>query len=434
MTSSRAATPVSGSVHIKLSFVKPPNPIPVLADLTFEEIYRELKKGGVAAPPTEGVGTTPSASVLQDDGGISSDDDEGDSELEQEHDLDTQSESDADEEYANAMEDLAPPLGGGLTLDICAGVGAPTPILMIQPSSPLIETPRATATFAGVLSAAVVPSPPSPAPLLGPSSLVSPVLKSPTPSPSASPGPSASSFAKTTTTITKKIFPIPAPIRRLSGLGGGSTSPSSPSGLQSHSEHVVAMDDSGQESSGTGTGTGAGGKRRLFRKSWGVPSAPGTPTGELADPMVLGVERSPAAKDPLTPNTPLTPATPSTATAKGKTKMPKIGKEKHRAYSLDMDAGNDILGIVMLEIKRAEDLPRLKNMTRTSFDMDPFAVISFGKKVFRTRVVRHSLNPTWDEKLLFHVRRYETRWEVRVRVSDWDKISSNDFVGEAGFE
>ncbi|KAG6838632.1 hypothetical protein C0991_010087, partial [Blastosporella zonata] len=105
--------------------------------------------------------------------------------------------------------------------------------------------------------------------------------------------------------------------------------------------------------------------------------------------MVLGVEHpltpSTAARGPLTPNTPLTPATLSTATAKGKTKMPKIGKEKHRAYSLDMDAGNNILGIVMLEIERAEDLPRLKNMTRTSFDMDPFAVISFGKKVFRVR-------------------------------------------------
>jgi phosphatidylserine decarboxylase len=27
---------------------------------------------------------------------------------------------------------------------------------------------------------------------------------------------------------------------------------------------------------------------------------------------------------------------------------------------------------------------------RFSFDMDPFVVISFGKKVFRTRVIRHS--------------------------------------------
>ena len=66
--------------------------------------------------------------------------------------------------------------------------------------------------------------------------------------------------------------------------------------------------------------------------------------------------------------------------------------------------------------------------------MDPFVVISFGKKVFRTRVIRHSLNPTWDEKLLFHVRRYETAFSVQLTVLDWDKLSSNDHVGDASFE
>lgn len=65
--------------------------------------------------------------------------------------------------------------------------------------------------------------------------------------------------------------------------------------------------------------------------------------------------------------------------------------------------------------------------------MDPFVVISFGKKVFRTRVIRHSLNPTWDEKLLFHVRRYETAFKVQLTVLDWDKLSSNDHVGDATF-
>lgn len=72
-------------------------------------------------------------------------------------------------------------------------------------------------------------------------------------------------------------------------------------------------------------------------------------------------------------------------------------------------------------------------MTRTGWDMDPFVVISFGKKVFRTRVIRHSLNPTWDEKLLFHVRRYETSFKVQLTVLDWDKLSSNDHVGDASF-
>jgi hypothetical protein len=39
--------------------------------------------------------------------------------------------------------------------------------------------------------------------------------------------------------------------------------------------------------------------------------------------------------------------------------------------------------------------------------MDPFVVVSFGKKIFRTRVIRHELNPKWDEKLLFHCKKYE---------------------------
>ena len=69
-------------------------------------------------------------------------------------------------------------------------------------------------------------------------------------------------------------------------------------------------------------------------------------------------------------------------------------------------------------------------MTRTGWDMDPFVVVSFSKKIFRTRVIRHSLNPTWDEKLLFHVRRYETTFSVHFAVLDWDKLSSNDHVGD----
>jgi phosphatidylserine decarboxylase len=36
--------------------------------------------------------------------------------------------------------------------------------------------------------------------------------------------------------------------------------------------------------------------------------------------------------------------------------------------------------------------------------MDPFVDISFGKKIFCTRIIRHSLNPIWDEKLHPHVR------------------------------
>jgi phosphatidylserine decarboxylase len=57
--------------------------------------------------------------------------------------------------------------------------------------------------------------------------------------------------------------------------------------------------------------------------------------------------------------------------------------------------------------------------------MDHFIVISFGKKLFHTRVIRHSLNPLWDEKLHFHLRACESAFKVQLTVLDWDKLSSN---------
>lgn len=63
--------------------------------------------------------------------------------------------------------------------------------------------------------------------------------------------------------------------------------------------------------------------------------------------------------------------------------------------------------------------------------MDPFVVVSFSKKVFRTRVIRHNLNPTWDEKLLFHVRRFEAEYKIQLTLLDWDKLSGNDHIADA---
>jgi phosphatidylserine decarboxylase len=43
----------------------------------------------------------------------------------------------------------------------------------------------------------------------------------------------------------------------------------------------------------------------------------------------------------------------------------------------------------------------------------------------------HLLNPVWDEKPLFHVRQYETAFQVQLTILDWDKLSSNDHIGDA---
>lgn len=130
-----------------------------------------------------------------------------------------------------------------------------------------------------------------------------------------------------------------------------------------------------------------------------------------------------------------TPSSTSSITpTAAKPKRPKLRgwSTKRSDYSLGQQ--QDVVGIVMLEIQGAEDLPKLRNITRTGWDMDPFCIIAFGRKIFRTRVIRHSLNPVWDEKLLFHVRRYETSFKLAFTVCDWDKLTSNDHVAESTLE
>ncbi|PWN47221.1 hypothetical protein IE53DRAFT_402784 [Violaceomyces palustris] len=105
--------------------------------------------------------------------------------------------------------------------------------------------------------------------------------------------------------------------------------------------------------------------------------------------------------------------------------------KRKQEFAFKAEMGMDIIGIVMMEVKGAKDLPKWKNMTHTSFDMDPFTIVSFGQKIFRTRVARHTLNPVWDEKLLFHVRRHESNFQAKFLIYDWDKISSHDYVGGA---
>ncbi|CEP17413.1 hypothetical protein [Parasitella parasitica] len=89
---------------------------------------------------------------------------------------------------------------------------------------------------------------------------------------------------------------------------------------------------------------------------------------------------------------------------------------------------SDVMGITFLEIESAKDLPPERNVTRTGFDMDPFVIVSYGTSTFRTRAIRHNLNPTWNEKLFFHVRNTQENYKIKFAVYDKDKFSGNDFV------
>lgn len=93
-------------------------------------------------------------------------------------------------------------------------------------------------------------------------------------------------------------------------------------------------------------------------------------------------------------------------------------------------SNRSVLGILFLEIVSCNDLPPLSNLTRTTFDMDPFVVVTFGKKTFRTSWKRHTLNPIFNERLAFEVLPHESNFNVQFAVLDKDHFSFHDEVAE----
>lgn len=128
-------------------------------------------------------------------------------------------------------------------------------------------------------------------------------------------------------------------------------------------------------------------------------------------------------------------------------KNKKKKKPSKKGGHYELCSGTDVVGVIFLEINSITDLPPERNsqlyftlfiknlkliepVTRTGFDMDPFVVASLGKKTYRTRHIRHSLNPVFDEKMVFQVLRHEKNYTLNFAVVDRDKLSANDFVAQ----
>jgi phosphatidylserine decarboxylase len=111
----------------------------------------------------------------------------------------------------------------------------------------------------------------------------------------------------------------------------------------------------------------------------------------------------------------------------------KLGRKRVPRGYFEFNSRSSVVGVIYLEIISATDLPPMNNMTRTGFDMDPFVVVSFGKKTFRTPWKRHTLNPVFNEKLTFPVLKHEQAYSINFAVMDKDKITLNDFVASTDF-
>ncbi|KAI8966678.1 phosphatidylserine decarboxylase-domain-containing protein [Daldinia sp. FL1419] len=143
------------------------------------------------------------------------------------------------------------------------------------------------------------------------------------------------------------------------------------------------------------------------------------------DDEILDDDETPEDEDPSKPD----------AIEKRKRRLRIKGlKRKRRQNPYEfVNGGSDVVGLIFLEICSITDLPPESNFTKTSFDMDPFVVASLGKKTYRTRVVRHNLNPVFNEKMLFHVLNHEQSYSFAFTVIDRDKYSGNDFIASTSF-
>ncbi|TCD64361.1 hypothetical protein EIP91_004230 [Steccherinum ochraceum] len=376
VVSTRVHTHAKGTIQVKLGFEYPTN---IAALMEFSDVYDELIKLSrpslTSAPPTEGIGTIRSHQTgpqFEDDG-LSSDDESDDED-----------------------EDVAGPSGSPSLLKLFI------PAVRSKSSTPTDFMPGKQRSVSASSSGLLLSD-----------------IRQPQPIPATATSP------MTTPTPTTTQFPAIPPSMSTTSSNGTIT-PSTPNEQPVPLAPVIAKPQPPSKPPSPASGFSI---PRIF------PRRPTSTRSSSVDSTMVSSTLSSSSGAPQlsTPSTSLPgsgTSTPVTPRPKGKFRKSWVGGSKQAGYNFSAGS-NDVVGIVMLEIAKASDLPKLRNLTRTGWDMDPFVVISFGKKVFRTRVIRHSLNPLWDEKLLFHVRRYETSFKLQLQVLDWDKLSSNDHVGDA---
>lgn len=105
--------------------------------------------------------------------------------------------------------------------------------------------------------------------------------------------------------------------------------------------------------------------------------------------------------------------------------------KKHLLQTLfEVSKKKHAIGIVLLDINEILDLPPMKNKFSKKYDMDPFIIISFGRRVFKTSWKKHTLNPKYNERLAFEIYPNETNFQFNFKVVDRDSFSYHDQVAD----
>ncbi|KAM8808575.1 dysferlin [Eudromia elegans] len=97
----------------------------------------------------------------------------------------------------------------------------------------------------------------------------------------------------------------------------------------------------------------------------------------------------------------------------------------------------------LLKIFKAEDLPQMDDAVMDNvrqifgFEsnkknlVDPFVEVSFAGKTLYTKVLEKNANPQWNQAVVLPAMFPSMCERMRIRVTDWDRLTHNDVVGTA---
>ncbi|XP_050374416.1 protein C2-DOMAIN ABA-RELATED 5-like [Argentina anserina] len=87
----------------------------------------------------------------------------------------------------------------------------------------------------------------------------------------------------------------------------------------------------------------------------------------------------------------------------------------------------NMLGLLRIHIQRGVNLA-----VRDMRSSDPYLIVKMGKQKLKTRVVKKSVNPEWNEQLTLSIA--DPNLPILVSVYDKDTFSFDDPMGDAEFE
>ncbi|KAM7524287.1 hypothetical protein LguiA_014189 [Lonicera macranthoides] len=86
-----------------------------------------------------------------------------------------------------------------------------------------------------------------------------------------------------------------------------------------------------------------------------------------------------------------------------------------------------LLGLLRINVHKGINLA-----VRDRTTSDPYVVIRMGKQKLKTRVVKKTLNPEWNEDLTLSIA--DPNLPIKLEVYDKDTFSLDDKMGDAEFE